>query len=148
MLDNLVAGGQPATLSIRENLEREAFEEAGIDGTSLRHATAAGQIAYRFDGPEGLVDSVVYPFDLEVGPAFQPRNSDGGIEAFYLLPIENVVELVRDTDEFKFNCALVIIDFLLRHDVLEPSAIAELEEVRSLLYASEPDAPSATREAV
>jgi hypothetical protein len=31
-----------------------------------------------------------------------------------------VVETVRDTDDFKFNCALVVIDFLIRHGVVAP----------------------------
>jgi hypothetical protein len=29
--------------------------------------------------------------------------------------MERVVETVRDSDAFKFNCALVVIDFLVRH---------------------------------
>ena len=42
-------------------------------------------------------------------------NTDGEVDAFYLWPMERVVEAVRDSDSFKFNCALVVIDFLVRH---------------------------------
>ena len=42
-------------------------------------------------------------------------NTDGEVDAFYLWPIEQVAETVREGDEFKFNCALVAIDFLIRH---------------------------------
>jgi len=31
-----------------------------------------------------------------------------------------VIETVRDTDDFKFNCALVVIDFLIRHGFIGP----------------------------
>ena len=47
-------------------------------------------------------------------------NTDGEVEAFYLWPIEQVAERVRGGDTFKFNCSLVIIDFLIRHGVIEP----------------------------
>jgi hypothetical protein len=30
------------------------------------------------------------------------------------------VETVRDTDAFKFNCNLVLIDFFLRHGLITP----------------------------
>lgn len=138
MLDNLVAGGQPAFLSLRENLVKEACEEADLSGSLLARAIPGGRLAYRFNGPDGLVDSVTYTFDLELPPSFQPRNRDGGVEAFHLLPIDEVAERVCTTEEFKFNSALVIMDFLLRHAALVPEALAELERVRPLLYAPEP----------
>ena len=47
------------------------------------------------------------------GPAIV--NEDGEVDAFMLWPIERVLETIRDTDQFKFNSALVIIDFLVRH---------------------------------
>ena len=51
---------------------------------------------------------------------FEPVNTDGEVEAFYLWPIDKVLETVRETDEFKFNCAIVVIDFLIRHGILTP----------------------------
>ena len=44
-------------------------------------------------------------------------------------PIERVRDRVRDTDDFKFNVALVLIDLLLRHGVIEsPALAAELRQ--------------------
>jgi hypothetical protein len=57
---------------------------------------------------------------VELSPDFEPQNTDGEVESFTLLPLEEVARLVRDTDEFKLNCNLVIIDFLLRHGYLAP----------------------------
>ena len=31
-----------------------------------------------------------------------------------------MIETVRETDDFKFNCALVVIDFLIRHGHIAP----------------------------
>jgi hypothetical protein len=49
---------------------------------------------------------------------FQPECTDGEVEEFMLLPVEEVAEITRDTDDFKLNCNLVVIDFLIRHGYL------------------------------
>jgi hypothetical protein len=116
----LVAGGQPAGLSLKENLIKEAKEEANIPKTLARRAVSVGGISYCTERTEGLRNDVLFLFDLEVPEDFEPRNTDGEIETFYLWPIERVAEIVRDTDDFKFNCGLIVIDFLIRWGYLEP----------------------------
>ena len=37
-----------------------------------------------------------------------------------LLPIEDVISYLQEDDLFKFNCNLVLIDFLIRHGFLTP----------------------------
>jgi hypothetical protein len=49
-----------------------------------------------------------------------PRNVDGEVEGFELWPLDRVAAAVRDTDDFKFNVPLVIMDFLVRHGRLRP----------------------------
>ena len=49
-----------------------------------------------------------------------PRNTDGEVSAFYLVSIGEVAKIVESSLEFKFNCNLVIIDFLIRHGFLSP----------------------------
>ena len=56
----------------------------------------------------------------EVPADFHPRPVDGEVERFELLPLAEVAELVRDTERFKFNCNLVILDFLVRHGWFRP----------------------------
>ena len=36
------------------------------------------------------------------------------------LPAQEVLEIITQTDDFKFNCNLVMIDFFLRHGILGP----------------------------
>ena len=43
------------------------------------------------------------------------------MEEFYLWSVSQVAETVRESRQFKFNCNLVIIDFLIRHRLLTPS---------------------------
>ena len=63
---------------------------------------------------EGLRNDVLFNFDLEVPDGFTPVNQDGEVAEFMLWPIEQVIEKIQNTEEFKFNAALVIIDFLVR----------------------------------
>jgi hypothetical protein len=119
-LDQLVAGGQPAGISLRANLVKECWEEASIPEALARRALPVGGVSYRTRRSEGVRDDVLFAYDLELPADFRPANADGEIEAFYLWPIERVTAAVRDTDEFKFNCALVVIDFLIRHGCIEP----------------------------
>jgi 8-oxo-dGTP pyrophosphatase MutT (NUDIX family) len=118
-LDQIVAGGQPAGLSIKANLIKEAQEEAGIPADLLDKAKPVGGLSYCLERPEGLRRDFLFLYDLELPGDFHPVNQDGELAEFYLWPIERVIEAVRDSDDFKFNCALVVIDFLIRHGFIE-----------------------------
>jgi hypothetical protein len=131
-LDNLVAGGQPAGLSLMDNLVKECEEEASIPEALARQAVSVGAISYCLEQPAGLKPDVLFCYDLEVPTDFTPRNVDGEIAAFRLMPLAEVARLVRDTHEFKFNVNLVIIDFLIRHGAIPPEHPEYLELVKGL----------------
>ncbi len=120
MLDNMVAGGQPIGLSLFENLVKECGEEAGIPPALARRAVAVGAVSYVAEVAEGLKPDVQFCFDLELPADFAPKPVDGEIESFALLPVAEVADVVARTREFKFNCNLVVIDFLVRHGVIAP----------------------------
>lgn len=119
-LDQMVAGGQPIDLTLEENIIKECGEEAAIDAETAAKAVAVGAITYTMERPEGLRCDVIYSYDLELDPSFEPANTDGEVHAFHLWPIDKVAAIVHDTDDFKFNCSLVVIDFLIRHGFLTP----------------------------
>ncbi|WP_456414886.1 DUF4743 domain-containing protein [Thiolapillus sp.] len=125
-LDNMVAGGLPWGVSLEENLCKECEEEAGLPENVARQAVPVGLVSYNRVAERGYRPDILYCYDLELSPDFQPQNTDGEVESFVLLPIEEVARLVRETDEFKLNCNLVIIDFLLRHGYIEPQDEAYL----------------------
>ena len=120
MLDNTVAGGQPIGLSLMENLIKECWEEAGIPRALAEQAQPVGIVSYVFEEDDTLKPDVQYCYDLELSRDFIPRNTDGEIGEFMLWPAARVAQVVRDTSEFKFNCNLVIIDFLVRHGEIPP----------------------------
>lgn len=49
-----------------------------------------------------------------------------------LLPIEKVAEIIQTTQEYKPNCALVVIDFMIRHGFITPEQPGYLQLVDSL----------------
>jgi len=135
-LDNLVAGGLPFGIPLKENLLKECREEADIPPDLAEHAVPVGAVSYCRESEHGLKPDVMYCYDLELPEDFVPRCTDGEVESFHRLPAEEVARLVRDTDEFKLNCNLVIIDFLIRHGLLsqeDPDYLPILQGLRSPL---------------
>jgi hypothetical protein len=62
-----------------------------------------------------------------------PKNTDGEIVEFTLMPAESVIERVRTTRDFKFNVNLVILDFAVRHGLLR-AEVPDYLEVASGLH--------------
>ena len=118
--DNMIAGGQPVTLSLKENVIKEAGEEAGVPPDLAATALPTGAITYCAESDIGLKPDIMFCWDLELPADFMPLNADGEIAEFRLLPAAEVMEIVDTTFDFKFNCNLVIVDFCIRHGILPP----------------------------
>ncbi len=131
-LDNMVAGGLPHDLSLADNLRKECMEEASVAAELADQAIAVGALSYCRETPVGLKPDTLYCYDLELPGDFVPSNSDGEVAEFNLLPVEQVLALVRDSDEFKLNCNLVLIDFFIRHGILNPETPGYLELTQGL----------------
>ena len=131
-LDQLVAGGQPAGLGLMENVVKECDEEAGIPASLARRARPVGAIRYCCATREGLRPDVIYNFDLELSADFEPVNRDGEVEGFELWPVRRLMAVVHDSDAFKFNCALVVIDWLIRQGFITPEDREYLALLRGL----------------
>ncbi len=132
-LDHLVAGGLPYGVDLRENLRKECYEEAAIPPDVADCAVSVGLVSCRYDYRLGSNEDILYCYDLELPEDFVPRNTDGEVEQFYLMTIEEVARIVRETDDFKLNCNLVIIDFLVRHGYLEAGEQGYFEVVTGLI---------------
>ena len=131
-LDNLVAGGLPHGISRDDNLIKECWEEAGITADMARRACPVSVISYRAETATGFKPDTLYCYDLELPGNFIPCCTDGEVEAFYLWPVEKVKAIVRDTDKFKLNCNLVVIDFMIRHGYIGPEEPHYFELLGSL----------------
>ena len=131
MLDNMVAGGQPAGLSLSQNIIKECHEEANVPEALAAKTVPVGCISYMMETENGIKPDLMYCYDLEVPENFVPENTDGEVESFTLMDIQEVAEIVRTTFDFKFNCNLVIIDFLIRHGVINPDKTEDYEQLVS-----------------
>jgi hypothetical protein len=117
-LDNLVAGGIGNGHGVDETLLKEGEEEASIPRSLVSRAISAGAVSYRMETKLGIRDDVLFVYDLEMPADFVPKNRDGEIVHFELMPASAVLERIRTTSDFKFNVNLVILDFAVRHGLL------------------------------
>jgi isopentenyldiphosphate isomerase len=119
-LDNLVAGGIDHLHGLQETLIKECGEEASLPESLARKAGPVGAVAYRMEVEYGMRDDVLFCYDLETPPDFEPKINDGELTGFMLKSAADLVEGMRTRDDFKFNVNLVLIDFALRHGLITP----------------------------
>jgi len=125
MLDNTVAGGFMTGEDFFECMVREADEEASLSADLVRQrAQEVGTISYiyvtdeRSGGEPGLIyPEVQWVYDLELPADVVPSPKDGEVERFDLCTVEEAQEhLARG--RFKPNCAVILVDFFIRHGIL------------------------------
>jgi hypothetical protein len=133
-LDHIVAGGVPAGLDPAQTLVKEAGEEAAIPPELASTAVHAGVIGYAMERSEGLRRDWLHCYDLMLPLDFTPEAVDGEVEAFELWPLSRVAAAVRDTDDFKFNVNLVLIDLFIRFGLI---AGPEADRLRADLAAGQ-----------
>jgi hypothetical protein len=121
MLDHIVAGGQPHGVTLQENVLKECHEEASIPSSLASHAKPVGIVSYiGLDETQQYIKrDTLFCYDLELPATFQPVPNDHEVEWFQLHNINWVLERLLSTgtqpeEQFKPNCNLVIIDFLVR----------------------------------
>ncbi|XP_056416993.1 uncharacterized protein LOC130358167 [Hyla sarda] len=118
-LDHLAAGGISAGDGVWETLLKECTEEACIPESIASKARPAGTVSYAYQQDGAVYLECQFVYDLEVPESFQPRVGDGEVQEFYLWPLEKVTDAIA-TQEFKPNCALVVLDFLMRRGHIRP----------------------------
>uniref|UniRef100_A0A0L8GAF1 Nudix hydrolase domain-containing protein n=1 Tax=Octopus bimaculoides TaxID=37653 RepID=A0A0L8GAF1_OCTBM len=132
-LDNLSAGGLPVNMSVLECMIRECQEEASIDESLLKKLIPTGSVSYMYGTQDGLYPETQFVFDLELPPDFAPKNADGEMSNFYLLTIDEIKKKILEED-FKPNCALIILDFLVRMGIVTPDTEPRYLEIVELLH--------------
>lgn len=140
-LDNTVAGGMATGEVPLECIIREAAEEASLpDGVVRPNIKAAGTVTYIYfrneesTGELGLLEpEVEYVFDLELPADVVPKPCDSEVECFYLLTVEEVKEAMAN-GEFKPNCAVVLLDFFIRHGILKKEDEPDFNEIKRRMH--------------
>ncbi|XP_065837997.1 uncharacterized protein [Oscarella lobularis] len=119
MLDNTAAGGMSVGMNPTDTIVKECQEEAGILPELSVKACSVGTISYFYEDERGLFPETDFLFDLEVPRDFIPRPIDEEMAEFYCWSA-NEVKTKLCSGEFKPNCALILLDFLIRHGLLSP----------------------------
>ncbi|KAI9787181.1 MAG: hypothetical protein M1839_003416 [Geoglossum umbratile] len=140
-LDNTVAGGLTSGEQPLGTLIREAEEEASLPAELVRNgAKCAGAVTYfyvrdeRAGGETGLLQpECQYVYDLELSEGVVPKPCDDEVEEFYLWGIEEVMGALK-SGQFKPNCALVLLDFFIRHGIITPENEESYIEITSRLH--------------
>jgi 8-oxo-dGTP pyrophosphatase MutT (NUDIX family) len=133
MFDNLIGGGVPDGQSALQTLVREGWEEAGLDAGTLGVARAGGVLCVRRDIPEGLQHEWIFSHDLELSPGHTPRNQDGEVARFELMPVDEALRLAAGT-RMTVDASLVTLDFALRHALLPANELQRLAESSKELW--------------
>ncbi|CAH1266196.1 Hypp3317 [Branchiostoma lanceolatum] len=106
-------GCQVSTAEVQHSL-------LGVSGQYSRGtAQPAEAISYFYEDERGLFPEIQFVFDLKLPLDFQPVNTDGEVSEFYLWDMDKVKEQIAQPD-FKPNCAMVVLDFLIRHGHIHP----------------------------
>ena len=116
--DQMAAGGLPYNVTMKKNLIKEAYDEANINKKLVLTPKFIGNISYRIETKVGLSRHILFCYNLELPKNFVPKNNDGEITNFYLLPIEKILKIIKNTKKFKFDCALVILLFAQKKRII------------------------------
>ncbi|KAI1815024.1 thiamine pyrophosphokinase-related protein [Poronia punctata] len=142
-LDNTVAGGIKSGESPLEALVREAGEEARLPADVVReHAKSCGTLSYFHvrkssqGGEPGLLHpGVQFLYEMAVQEDWVPEPNDKEIAHFKQLRVDEVTRAILD-DKVKPFTALVLIDFLVRHGIVNEANTAEFVEISMRLHRS------------
>lgn len=119
-LDQIAAGGQPHGISLSANVVKECQEEASIPPSLSQQAKPVSAISYWHDLDIGVRPDVVFNYDLRLPADFVPQVNDDEVDSFVCYPMDELLQRLADTQDFKFNSAVVVIDFAIRHGLIAP----------------------------
>lgn len=127
MLDNLVGGGVPAGMGLRDAFVKEAWEEAGLRDAVARAAMQVNTLPVVRDTDGGLFRESIVVYDMAMRSCDVPANQDGEAVEHRCVSLEEAARLISLTagpDQVTPEASLVVLDALLRHGALDSSGAA------------------------
>lgn len=109
-LDNLAAGGLPKGITPLQNMVKESWEETKLPAALCKKMIPCGRITYLMETPRGIMPDTLLIFDLELPPTVIPQADGQETDSFACLPATEVYNLIKNTQKFKNNSALVVIE--------------------------------------
>ncbi|KAK7417034.1 hypothetical protein QQX98_004795 [Neonectria punicea] len=138
MLDNTVAGGLMTAEDPFECAIREADEEASLPDAVVRsRAKFVGNVTYVYitDADKVGEDGFIHPecqwvYDLELPADVIPQPKDGEVAQFELCDVDQVqCDLAQG--RYKPNCAVVTLDFFIRHGILTGDNEPDMDQIKT-----------------
>ena len=145
MFDNIIAGGLGHPSGIYETVIKESLEEANLPQSVIEtYIKPVGAVSYFYfqgdvnknafqDESSLITGEVEYLYDLELPPSIVPRPNDGEVDSFQLLTLQETINSLRNK-EFKPNCGLVMLEFLIRHGYIHPENELNYLEIVSRMH--------------
>lgn len=141
MLDNTAAGGMSTGEHPYSCAIREAAEEASVPAAVFEErARPVGVLTYfyvrdaRAGGETGLLQpEIEYIYDIRLDASHTIKPCDSEVEDFRQWTVDEVRESLKK-GEWKPNCAVVIIDFLMRHGILTPENEPDYLEIMARMH--------------
>ena len=139
-LDNVVAGGLGNDDSVDTTLWKELKEEADLDKADVQdNVHEVGVLTYfyfsrdidncDFQNEEDVITAESEAiYDLEFPKHIKPHINDNEVHEFKHYGLQELINLLK-TDDFKPNCALVVVDFLIRHNYITPENEPKFAEI-------------------
>ncbi|KAK1539160.1 NUDIX domain-containing protein [Colletotrichum costaricense] len=131
LLDTTVAGGVKAEDSPFDCIIAEATEEASLPADFVKeNARAVGAVTYcSLNKQRGtFFPTVLYVYDLELPESIEPQPGDDEVSGFELMTIDQVKDAMLG-EQFKPNCVLVMLDFFIRHNIMNSENNDEYLEI-------------------
>jgi 8-oxo-dGTP pyrophosphatase MutT (NUDIX family) len=142
MLDNSVAGGLAEETPL-EGMIREADEEGSLPEDLMRsRVKCVSTVSYvyitdpRSGGESGLIYPElqwVYDLELPADGSVVPTPKDGEVENFKLHTVEDIQAQMAQ-GLWKPNCAVIMLDFLIRHGILTPENEPHYDEIQRRIH--------------
>jgi 8-oxo-dGTP pyrophosphatase MutT (NUDIX family) len=132
LFDNITAGRIARGFSPRQTLEKEAWEEAGMDVSMIVNAKSASAIRCKHEVIEGLHHEIMFVYDIVLPEHFVPKNQDGEVADFTCFSIPEILALLQTPNRFTADAALVMIDCLIRRGFIAPESEDYLEMIHAM----------------
>lgn len=138
MLDVAVGGSLATGEKAIDCITRETEAKTSISSEYTRdNIVPCGTLSYQMtldnSGHLGCQPQVQYMYEMRLDEDMVPRSSDGKVEEFYLVTLEEVQDSLA-RGEFKLNCAMTWMDFFIRHGYLTAENEENLVEICAKLH--------------
>lgn len=138
MLDHTPGGSLRSGEAPIDCIVREADKEAALlESYTRKHIMACGTLSYQMSqtdvGRPGCQHQVQHLYETELVQEIVPRPFDGEVEEFNLTTLEEVHDALK-CGEFKLNCGMTWMAYLVRHSIVSAEEEPNLVEICSRLH--------------